>query len=128
MKTTLKKYFAIPIVCLTMLAVIFSLVGCDKGDESPRTADVSVFLVDKNDNAIANTEIVVEGISDMDIANIYATDSNGKFTIRNLGEKDLTFIIRAEGTSYNMSYTVTKSDLEQGKITIRFNGYENQSK
>ena len=60
-----KKRFFIAIVSMFMLVILFSLAGCNKN------ADVKIFLVDKNNIAIADTELIVQGISDKDVHDIY---------------------------------------------------------
>lgn len=113
-----KKRFVIAIVSMFMLVLLFSLAGCNKN------ADVKIFLVDKNNIAIADTELIVQGISDKDVAATYTTDSNGQFMIKNLGERTITIIIHVEGNPFRTDYTVTKDDLKQEKITIKLNNYE----
>lgn len=113
-----KKRFVIAIVSMFMLVILFSLAGCNKN------ADVKIFLVDKNNIAIADTELIVQGISDKDVAATYTTDSNGQFMIKNLGERTITIIIHVEGNPFRTDYTVTKNDLKQEKITIKLNDYE----
>lgn len=113
-----KKRFFIAIVSMFMLVILFSLAGCNKN------ADVKIFLVDKNNIAIADTELIVQGISDKDVAATYTTDSNGQFMIKNLGERTITIIIHVEGNPFRTDYTVTKDDLKQEKITIKLNNYE----
>lgn len=113
-----KKRFFIAIVSMFMLVILFSLAGCNKN------ADVKIFLVDKNNIAIADTELIVQGISDKDVAATYTTDSNGQFMIKNLGERTITIIIHVEGNPFRADYTVTKDDLKQEKITIKLNNYE----
>ncbi len=105
-----------------MFAMLFSLIGC--GKEASMTANVTVILLDKNDVPIANTEISVNGISDVEITQGYTTDPDGRFTINRLGERTITVIIHAEADPFQTSYTVTKRDLGQGEITIRFDDYE----
>lgn len=113
-----KKRFFIAIVSMFMLVILFSLAGCNKN------ADVKIFLVDKNNIAIADTELIVQGISDEDVAATYTTDSNGQFMIKNLGERTITIIIHIEGNPFRTDYTATKDDLKQEKITIKLNDYE----
>lgn len=117
-----KKFFLVPLTLFLMFAMLFSLIGC--GKEAPMTADIEVILLDKNDIPIANTEILVDGISDMEIMQGYMTDPDGRSTIKRLGERTITVIIHAETNSFKASYAVTKRDLEQGEITIRFDDYE----
>ena len=112
-----KKRFVIAIVSMFMLVLLFSLAGCNKN------ADVKIFLVDKNNIPIADTELIVQGISDKDVAATYTTDSNGQFMIKNLGERTITIIIHVEGNPFRTDYTVTKDDLKQEKITIKLNDY-----
>ena len=113
-----KKRLFIAIVSMFMLVILFSLAGCNKN------ADVNIFLVDKNNIPIADTELIVQGISDKDVAATYTTDSNGQFMVKNLGERTITIIIHVEGNPFRTDYTVTKDDLKQGKITIKLNNYE----
>ena len=113
-----KKRFFIAMVSMFMLVILFSLAGCNKN------ADVKIFLVDKNNIAIADTELIVQGISDKDVAATYTTDSNGQFMIKNLGERTITIIIHVEGNPFRTDYTVTEDDLKQEKITIKLNNYE----
>lgn len=103
--------------------LILSFASCEKKEEVPMTADVKISLIDNNDTPIENTEIVVQGISNTDTAAIYVTDSNGQFTVKNLGEKNISVIIHTDEESYRTNYTITKSDLERGEITIKFNDY-----
>ena len=113
-----KKRFFIATVLMFMLVILFSLVGCNKN------ADVKIFLIDKNNIPIADTELIVQGISDNDVAATYTTDSNGQFMVKNLGKRTITIIIHVEENSFKTDYTVTKDDLKQGKITIKLNDYE----
>ena len=113
-----KKRFVIAIVSMFMLVLLFSLAGGNKN------ADVKIFLVDKNNIPIADTELIVQGISEKDVAATYTTDSNGQFMIKNLGERTITIIIHVEGNPFRTDYTVTKDDLKQEKITIKLNNYE----
>ena len=113
-----KKKFFIAMVSMFMLVILFSLAGCNKN------ADVKIFLIDKNNIPIADTELTVQGISDKDVAATYTTDSNGQFMIKNLGERTITIIIHVEGNPFRTDYTVTKGDLKQEKITIKLNNYE----
>ena len=116
-----KKRLFIAIVSMFMLVLLFSLAGCNEN------ADVKIFLVDKNNIPIADTELIVQGISDKDVAATYTTDSNGQFMIKNLGERTITIIIHVEGNPFRTDYTVTKDDLKQEKITIKLNNYESIS-
>lgn len=121
MRKTDQKFFFVVFVLSLMVAALFSSAGCDQ-KEAPMRADVSVSLVDRYDMPIADTEITVQGLSDMDMA-IYITDPYGRFTVKSLMEKTITVIIYAEEDSYKTSYTVTKDDLARGEITIKFMTY-----
>lgn len=124
MSDTFKKIFFVPLTVILMFVMLFSFAGCDENEEDPMTTDVKISLIDNNDMPIVNTEIVVQGISNTDTAAIYVTDSNGQFTVKNLGEKNITVIIHTEEESFRATYTTTKNDLEQGEITIKFNDYK----
>lgn len=122
MRKTDQKFFFVVFVLSLMVAALFSSAGCDQ-KEAPMRADVSVSLVDRYDMPIADTEITVQGLSDMDMAKLYITDPYGRFTVKSLTEKTITVIIYAEEDSYKTSYTVTKDDLARGEITIKFMTY-----
>lgn len=124
MNKTFNKFFLVPLTIVLIFVMLFSFVGCNEEEKDPMTADVRISLIDKNDTPIVNTDISVQGISDMDMVSVFTTDSNGQFTVRNLGERNITVIIYVEEESFRTSYTTTKSDLEQGEITIKFNDYE----
>ena len=118
-----KRFLFIPLTLMLAFTLILSFASCEKKEEVPMTADVKISLIDNNDTPIENTEIVVQGISNTDTAAIYVTDSNGQFTVKNLGEKNISVIIHTDEESYRTNYTITKSDLERGEITIKFNDY-----
>lgn len=123
MGKTFKKFFFVPLIALLLFAMLFSFVGCGEKKELPVKADVKVSLVDKAGVPIADTEVLVNGITDMDMSYEYTTNSDGQFTIKNLGERDITVIIHAKEESFRTSYTVTKDDLELGEITIELSDY-----
>ncbi len=124
MSKTFNKIFFVPLTIVLIFVMLFSFAGCNEEKKEPMTADVRISVIDKNDTPIVNTDIWVLGISDMEIVSVYKTDSNGQFTIRNLGERNITVIIHSEEESFSTSYAIAKSDLEQGEITIKFNEYE----
>lgn len=118
MSKTFKKFIFVPMTALVLFAMLFSFVGCGEKKELPVKADVRITLVDKAWLPITDTEVWVSGISDMDMTYGYTTNSNGQFTIKNLGERDITVMIHTEEGSFSANYTVTRNDLELGEITI----------
>lgn len=128
--TIFARFLSLSLVVLLISIMLFSFAACDENDNGQKgsmTADVNILVIDKNDLPIADTEIYVQGISDREIVEIYTTDPNGRFTVKNLGERTITAAIHTESASFQTSYTITKSDLEKGEITIQFSSYEKQS-
>ena len=120
----IRKTILFPLALLMLFIIPLSLVGCGEKDNTPLKADVKITIVNKNDLPVVNTEITVSNITDAEIAYTYTTDSNGQFTIINLGERELTFIIHSEDGNYNAKHAVSKSEIEEGALTVKFNDYE----
>lgn len=100
-------------------------MGCDeKKEKKLMIADIEIIIVNKNNSIIADTDVSILGISDRDITYIYTTDTNGTITIKNLSERTLTFVIHTEQISYSTEHVITKKDLEQGKLIVKFSDYQ----
>ncbi len=118
------KKLLVPLTLLILLILSISLVGCSETEDTPLKTDVKITITNKVGQPIINTEVSITNMSAADIAYIYTTDANGQFTIKNLGERELTFIIHSEEKSYTTKYAVTKNELEEGVLTVKFNDYE----
>lgn len=118
------KKLLVPLTLLILLILSISLVGCNETENIPLKADVKITITNKVGQPITNTEVSITNMSAADIAYIYTTDANGQFTIKNLGERELTFIIHNEDGNYNAKHMVSKSEIEEGTLTIKFNDYE----
>ena len=115
-----KKIFYIPLSLLLAVFLLFSMIGCNTNEEEPFKADVKITVVNANNEPIVDTFVSAMNVNNTDLPIGYATDSNGQFTLENLTERELTFVIHGKETSYNTKYTITKADLEQGSITVQF--------
>ena len=115
-----KFLFSIPLCLVLLVFMMFSMIGCNADKEEPIKANVKITIINQNELPITNTQISVTNISVAEIAYVYTTDSNGQFTIMNLGERELTFIIHSVEKTYTAKYAVSKADLEQGSITVQF--------
>ena len=115
-----KKVFYIPLSLLLAVLLLFSMMGCNNNEEEPFKADVKITVVNANNEPIVDTFVSAMNVNNTDLPIGYTTDSNGQFTLENLTERELTFVIHGEETSYNTKYTITKADLEQGSITVQF--------
>lgn len=115
-----KFLFSIPLCLVLLVFMMFSMIGCNADKEEPIKANVKITIINQNELPITNTQISVTNISAAEIAYVYTTDSNGQFTIMNLGERELTFIIHSVEKTYTAKYAVSKADLEQGNITVQF--------
>lgn len=118
------KKLLVPLTLLILLILSVSLVGCNETEDIPLKADVKITITNKVGQPITNTEVSIINMSAADISYIYTTDANGQFTIKNLGERELTFIIHNKEKSYTTKYAVTKNELEKGVLTVKFNDYE----
>lgn len=115
-----KKVLYIPLSLLLAVLLLFSMMGCNNNEEEPFKADVKITVVNANNEPIVDTFVSAMNVNNTDLPIGYITDSNGQFTLKNLTERELTFVIHGEETSYNTKYTITKTDLEQGSITVQF--------
>lgn len=115
-----KKVFLIPLSLLLAVFLLFSMIGCNTNEQEPFKADVKITVVNANNEPIVDTFVSAMNVNNTDLPIGYTTDSNGQFTLKNLTERELTFVIHGEETSYNTKYTITKADLEQGGITVQF--------
>ena len=115
-----KKIFYIPLSLLLAVFLLFSMIGCNTNEEEPFKADVKITVVNANNEPIVDTFVSAMNVNNTDLPIGYTTDSNGQFTLKNLTERELTFVIHGEETSYNTKYMITKADLEQGNITVQF--------
>ena len=116
----MKKIFYLPLSLLLAVFLLFSMIGCNTNKEEPFKADVKITVVNANNEPIVDTFVSAMNVNNTDLPIGYTTDSNGQFTLKNLTERELTFVIHGEETSYNTKYMITKADLEQGNITIQF--------
>ena len=116
----MKKIFYLPLSLLLAVFLLFSMIGCNTNKEEPFKADVKITVVNANNEPIVDTFVSAMNVNNTDLPIGYTTDSNGQFTLKNLTERELTFVIHGEETSYNTKYMVTKADLEQGNITVQF--------
>ena len=115
-----KKVFYIPLSLLLAVLLLFTMMGCNNNEDEPFKADVKITVVNANNEPIVDTFVSAMNVNNTDLPIGYTTDSNGQFTLNNLTERELTFVIHGEETSYNTKYTITKADLEQGNITVQF--------
>ena len=115
-----KKVFYIPLSLLLAVLLLFTMMGCNNNEDEPFKADVKITVVNANNEPIVDTFVSAMNVNNTDLPIGYTTDSNGQFTLENLTERELTFVIHGEETSYNTKYTITKADLEQGNITVQF--------
>ena len=115
-----KKVFYIPLSLLLAVLLLFSMMGCNNNKKEPFKADVKITVVNANNEPIVDTFVSAMNVNNTDLPIGYTTDSNGQFTLKNLTERELTFVIHGEETSYNTKHTITKADLEQGSITVQF--------
>ena len=115
-----KKVLYIPLSLLLAVLLLFSMMGCNNNEEEPFKADVKITVVNANNEPIVDTFVSAMNVNNTDLPIGYITDSNGQFTLKNLTERELTFVIHGEETSYNIKYTIIKADLEQGSITVQF--------
>ena len=123
-KFSLRIFFVL-ITLLILCTFIISIMGCDeKKKKTLMKADIEITIVNKNNLIIADTDVSILGISDKDITYIYTTDTNGTITIKNLSERTLTFVIHTEQISYSTEHVITKKDLEQGKLIVKFSDYQ----
>ena len=120
MTKRVKKKFFIPLSLLLTVVLLISMVGCNTDEKEPFKADVKITVVNANDEPIVDTFVSVMNVNNTDLPIGYTTDSNGQFILKNLTERELTFVIHGEEASYNTKYTISKTDLEQGSITVRF--------
>ncbi len=118
-----RKILIVSIALLLIVMICFSTTGC-KDEQEPITADVKITLINSSDIPIVNTYVIVQGVTDRDLPDGYTTDGDGAFIIKNLGERNLTFVIHGEEISYRTSYMITTNDLEQREITVKFDDYE----
>ena len=116
----MKKIFYLPLSLLLAVFLLSSMIGCNTNKEEPFKADVKITVVNANNEPIVDTFVSAMNVNNTDLPIGYTTDSNGQFTLKNLTERELTFVIHGEETSYNTKYTITKTDLEQGSITVQF--------
>lgn len=116
----MKKIFYLPLSLLLAVFLLFSMIGCNTNKEEPFKADVKITVVNANNEPIVDTFVSAMNVNNTDLPIGYTTDSNGQFTLKNLTERELTFVIHGEETSYNTKYMITKADLEQGNITVQF--------
>ena len=116
----MKKIFYLPLSLLLAVFLLFSMIGCNTNKEEPFKADVKITVVNANNEPIVDTFVSAMNVNNTDLPIGYTTDSNGQFTLKNLTERELTFVIHGEETSYNTKYIITKADLEQGNITVQF--------
>ena len=115
-----KKVFYIPLSLLLAVLLLFTMMGCNNNEDEPFKADVKITVVNANNEPIVDTFVSAMNVNNTDLPIGYTTDSNGQFTLKNLTERELTFVIHGEETSYNTKYMITKADLEQGNITVQF--------
>ncbi len=120
-KFSLRIFFVL-ITLLILCTFIISIMGCD--EKKLMIADIEIIIVNKNNSIIADTDVSILGVSDRDITYIYTTDTNGTITIKNLSERTLTFVIHTEQISYSTEHVITKKDLEQGKLIVKFSDYQ----
>ena len=70
--------------CVIIGVVVAVLTSCVLGCSKPNITNNSVLIVqciDRNGNPIANTEITVAGLTNREIAFLFTTDRDGRFTI-----------------------------------------------
>ncbi len=87
--------------------------------------EITVLCLDKNGNAIVDTEIRVTGISNQDIAAIFTTDDKGVFSLSNAQVSKARFGIVTEKIRVFEDAKITKNMINKGQIlTIRFSDYQ----
>ena len=120
MTKNLKKLLFVPLSLLLSVFLLFSMIGCNTNEEEAFKADITITIVNANNEPIVDTFVSAMNVNNTDLPVGKTTDSNGQFTLKNLTERELTFVIHGEETSYNTKYTISKTDLEQGSITVQF--------
>ncbi len=87
--------------------------------------EITVLCLDKNGNAIVDTEIRVTGITNQDIAAIFTTDDKGVFSLSNAQVSKARFGIVTEKIRVFEDAKITKNMINKGQIlTIRFSDYQ----
>lgn len=127
--TPIRKHRKIIILLSAVLLLLgILLIGLLIYRKTGETAyPVEVTLVDRNGTPIPHISVHADGFFGLDeLAMVFHTDSDGRFTT-NLHRTTLTFIIAdAEGKSYSERCRMTVSQLKSGKITVAFSDYDVQ--
>ena len=97
-----KKVFYIPLSLLLAVLLLFTMMGCNNNEDEPFKADVKITVVNANNEPIVDTFVSAMNVNNTDLPIGYTTDSNGQFTLENLTERELTFVIHGEETSYKI--------------------------
>lgn len=114
--------YSLTLVISAILAAVFAAGLCACNNESIKN-DVEITFVDANGAAIADTQISISGISDMDIAEQKITDGDGKIVLQNLEARGLSFHILSEEITYSAAYTLNETEVERGYIQVQFSDY-----
>jgi len=93
-------------------AVAIILVGAQR-------YDATFQCLDKEGNILSNVEISV-GESRRDIASIYTADSEGKFQMKKVKPRKLTFYIPFDESNLKCKYKITRRELQKGKDIILY--------
>ena len=130
-KSTVEKIRVFAVIA-ALLFIVVLYPGCQPTDKTEPIdevvkGDVQVTVVDKYGEPISETEVIVQGMSNIDMAEVCFANINGTFLLKNVSERNLDFIIHTDEKSYIAHYTVTKSDIERGSITVTFSDYDSAS-
>ena len=124
-KLSNKKSFAIgaatSLVAIIVAGVILAECGLIsvKVFEKPTTADLTITVLDKNNQTMQQKETSVISVDLKNKTKRYTTDEKGQFVIQNCTKDTVFVIVKLDGGVYKMlKYTITNSDLIRGYAVI----------
>ena len=111
--------------CVIIGVVVAVLTSCVLGCSKPNITNNGVLIVqciDRNGNPIANTEITVAGLTNREIAFLFTTDRDGRFTITSRIENSrVTFMIVTPEITYKQEEDVSaKMRNNGGSLVVTF--------
>ena len=123
-KLSVKKSFALgavtSLVAIIVAGIIFAECGLIsfKYFEKPTTADLTVTVLDENNQVVKNTNIVIIRLEQKKEKNEYVTDENGQFIVKDCSKGSIFVIIKISIEYEMLEYSISDLDLTRGYALI----------
>jgi len=107
------------IVITTAIAMTILSTGGATGCSYGAKYTLNARCVDSNGNPLVDTEISFSA-TQKDVVSVYATDSEGKFTVTNATLSTITFMIVTEEVTYKQEKKITAAMKKGGLLVVAF--------